>query len=65
MCQDCFAKACIVMESFTQIQRSHGTITALAALPIIEKCVETGWKDEYLAEFQANLKQRLEVQVNG
>ena len=61
-CQDCFAEQVIVMETFTQIQQSHGTVTALAAKPVIEKAVKTGWKDEYLTEFHANLKERLAVQ---
>ena len=47
-CIDCFAKGVVIMDTCIAIQRSHAVTTMLAARPIIEKCVETGWRDEYL-----------------
>lgn len=56
-CMECFADELLCMEAFMQIERDHGMTKALASKPIFKKAVKTGWKDEYLAEYQANLQQ--------
>lgn len=44
------------MEAFMQIQRDHGTVKAMAALPVLKKVVQTGWKEEYRQEYEAKLQ---------
>lgn len=55
LCVECFADDLAVMEAFMQIQESHGTVKAMAALPVLKKVVKTGWKEEYRQEYEAKL----------
>ena len=55
LCLDCFADEAMVMEAFMQIKESHGTVKAMAALPVLKKVVKTGWKEEYRQEYEAKL----------
>lgn len=64
-CIDCFAKRAVVYEALTQIGRDYGIVTALAARPVLEKAAETGWREEYRAEFEANLTARIEQETKG
>ena len=54
-CSKCFTEQASVMEVLMDILQHHGAIKMLAAKPIIEKAVQTGWKDEYMEEYQVNL----------
>ena len=54
-CPKCFTEQACVMEVLMDILQNHGVIKMLAAKPILEKAVQTGWKEEYLDEFQVNL----------
>ncbi len=59
MCQNCWADGVVVMDAFMKIMQDHGIVKALAARPILAKAIKTGWKEEYLAEYEANLAERV------
>ncbi len=54
-CIACFARDAAVYMVFVEIVCRHGMAVAEAAKPVLQKALETGWKEEYLEEFQVNL----------
>jgi len=44
------------MEAFMHIMQDHGIVKALAARPVLAKAIKTGWKEEYLAEYEAECR---------